>query len=192
MEIKYPAPVNGPHDPKDESTDNAITYFARYTNRTAISDSRIESYDDQSIRFRYKDYDGPFYTWKSMDLDADEFIRRFMMHILPSGFTRIWSAGFLAVCVRKKNLELIHSLLGREYQESQVKAMKATELIQHFYHRDVTVCEKCHGALYIPSHEQDQRCVIDPCCLTNRQQEDIHVDSLREVYSAWAKTVLWP
>ena len=132
-----------------ESTDNAITYFARYTNRTAISDSRIETYDDERIRFRYKDYNGSSYIWKPMELDAGEFIRRFLMHILPSGFTRIRSAGFMAGCVRKKNLELIHSLLGNTYEESPVKSMKAAELIRHFYHRDVTICEKCHGALEI-------------------------------------------
>ena len=149
VDIKYLAPVNGSEKQETESTDNAITYFARYTNRTAISDSRVESYNDESICFRYKDYDGSSYTWKSMTLGVDEFIRRFLMHILPSGFTRIRSAGFMAGCVRKKNLELIHSLLNSEYTESPVKAMTATELISHFYHRDVTICEKCHGTLEI-------------------------------------------
>lgn len=132
-----------------ESTDNAIAYFARYTNRTAISDSRIESYDDRSVRFRYKDYHGSSYTWKSMDLGMDEFIRRFLMHILPAGFMRVRSAGFLAGCVRKKNLRLIHGLLGRTWHESSVKAMNAIELIRHFYGRDLTICEKCHGPLEI-------------------------------------------
>ena len=149
MDVKYLAPVNGSEKQETESTDNAITYFARYTNRTAISDSRIESYNDESICFRYKDYDRSSYTWKSMTLGVDEFIRRFLMHILPSGFTRIRSAGFMAGCVRKKNLELIYSLLNSEYKESPVKSMKATELISHFYHRDVTICEKCHGTLEI-------------------------------------------
>jgi hypothetical protein len=149
VEIKYLAPVNGPQDPNGESTDNAISYFARYTNRTAISDSRIECFDDHGIRFRYKDYDGTAYKWKTMDLNADEFIRRFLMHILPAGFTRIRSAGFLAGCVRKKYLELIHSLLGSTYEESPVKSMNARELIRYFYHKDVGICEKCHGALEI-------------------------------------------
>ena len=149
VEIKYLAPADGSGKQEAESTDNAITYFARYTNRTAISDSRIESYNDESIRFRYKDYNGSSYVWKTMELAVDEFIRRFLMHILPSGFSRIRSAGFMAACVRKKNLELIHSLLGSAYTESPVKAMKATELIHHFYRRDVTVCEKCQGALEI-------------------------------------------
>ena len=149
VEIKYLAPANGAGMQNAENTDNAISYFARYTNRTAISDSRIESFDDESIRFRYKDYNGSSYIWKSMKLDADEFIRRFLMHILPSGFTRIRSAGFMAGCVRKKSLELIHFLLGSTYKESPVKAMKSTELIRHFYQRDVSICENCHGTLEI-------------------------------------------
>ena len=149
VEIKYLAPVSGTKKPDAESTDNAIAYFSRYTNRTAISDSRVRSYDDTRILFRYKDYNGSSYTWKTMNLEANEFIRRFLMHILPSGFTRIRSAGFMAGCVRKKNLELIHSLLGSMYTESPVKTMKAAELICHFYHRDVTICGKCHGSLEI-------------------------------------------
>lgn len=149
VEIRYLAPVNGAKKPEVEGTDNAITYFARYTNRTAISESRIESYDDHSIRFRYKDYNGSSYVWRFMDLEADEFIRRFLMHILPTGFTRIRTAGFLACCVRKKNLALIYALLGNAYEESPVKSMKATELVLHFYHRDVTICEKCHSTLEI-------------------------------------------
>ena len=134
---------------ENESTDNAISYFARYTNRTAISDSRIEGWDNKSVRFRYKDYSGSSYTWKSMELDTDEFIRRFLMHILPSGFMRVRSAGLLAGCVKKKNLILIHRLLDRLYKESPVKHMKAVELILYFYGRDVTVCEKCHTKLEI-------------------------------------------
>ena len=149
VEIKYLAPAGGSEKQDAEITDNAISYFARYTNRTAISDSRIEAYDDENIRFRYKDYNGASYSWKPIKLDAGEFIRRFLMHILPSGFVRIRSAGFMAGCVRKKNLELIHFLLGSTYKESPVKTMKATELIRHFYHLDVTICGRCHGTLEI-------------------------------------------
>ena len=148
IEIRYLAPAGSPQGPGG-STDNAIAYFARYTNRTAISDSRIESWDDGSVRFRYKAYDGPAYEWKSMVLGPGEFIRRFLMHILPAGFTRIRSAGFMAGCVRKKNLILIHSLLGMEYRESPVKAMHTAELIYYLYKRDITVCEKCRGTLEI-------------------------------------------
>lgn len=148
VEIRPLSPV-GETERGEEGTDNAISYFARYTNRTAISDSRIESYDDEHIRFRYKDYSGTVCTWKTMELTTDEFIRRFLMHILPAGFTRIRSAGFLAGCVRRKNLHLIHELLGKEYQESPLKKMKSVDLIRHFFGRDVTTCEMCHGPLEI-------------------------------------------
>ena len=151
VEIKPLSPVHEKtaSAAENESTDNAISYFARYTNRTAISDSRIEAWDDHGVRFRYKDYSGSSYSWKSMDLSADEFIRRFLMHILPAGFMRVRSAGLLAGCVKKKNLILIHELLNRPYEESPVRHMKAVELIRYFYGRDVTVCEKCHTKLEI-------------------------------------------
>lgn len=151
VEIKPLSPVRDKtaSAAENESPDNAISYFARYTNRTAISDSRIEAWDDRSVRFRYKDYSGSSYTWKSMELGTDEFIRRFLMHILPAGFMRVRSAGLLAGCVKKKNLILIHELLNRPYKESPVKYMKAVELIRYFYGRDVTVCEKCHTKLEI-------------------------------------------
>lgn len=132
-----------------ENTNNAITYFARYTNRTAISESRIVSFNDQTISFRYKDYDGSSYTMKVMELANDEFIRRFLMHLLPTGFTRIRFAGFLACCVRKKNLELIASLMDYTYRESPTKAMNAVDLIRYFYGRDVTICESCHIRLEV-------------------------------------------
>ena len=148
VEIRPLSPV-GDTKKGEEGTDNAISYFARYTNRTAISDNRVESYDDQHIRFRYKDYDGKDYTWKTMELTAEEFIRRFLMHILPKGFARIRYAGFLAGCTRKNNLHLIHELLGMELQEPPVKDMDSAELIRHFFGRDVTVCEICHGQVDI-------------------------------------------
>lgn len=149
VEIKPLSAVSSSGNTDIGNTDNAISYFARYTNRTAISDARIRSYNSKTIRFNYKDYKGSEFTWKPMVLRADEFIRRFLMHILPSGFTRIRSAGFLAGCVRKKNLELIHRLLDMEYQESPVKKMNAMELIRHFYDRDLSICETCHESLDI-------------------------------------------
>lgn len=149
IEIKPLAPVNDPSNAGNEDTDNAISYFARYTNRTAISNNRIVSYDQEHIRFKYKDYKGSSYIIKTMGLSADEFIRRFLMHLLPVGFTRVRSAGFLAGCVRSKNLKLIYSLLKKEYHESPVKSMNYAELIKYIYQRDITICQECHGSLEI-------------------------------------------
>lgn len=150
VEIRPLSPVSaGKKSSGAETTDNAISYFARYTNRTAISDSRVESFDEQEIRFRYKQYNGASYAMKSMTLSAEEFIRRFLMHLLPSGFMKVRTAGFLSGCVRKKYLSLIHRLLHSEYQESPVKKMNSAKLILYFYGRDVTTCDCCKGKLEI-------------------------------------------
>jgi putative transposase len=64
--------------------------MARYTHRVAISNRRLVSADDGGVAFRWKDYrlDGPD-RWKTMTLHPHEFIRRFLMHVLPKGFHRI-------------------------------------------------------------------------------------------------------
>jgi hypothetical protein len=72
-----------------------LKYLARYTHRTAISNSRLTAFDGGRVSFQWKDYaDGN--RQKSMTLSAEEFVRRFLMHVLPRGFTRIRYYGFLA------------------------------------------------------------------------------------------------
>lgn len=151
VEIKPLAPVKksgGKTDGK-ETTDNAVSYFARYTNRTAISNSRILSYDKERVTFRYKDYHGSSYAMKEMTISTEEFIRRFLMHLLPPGFCRVRSAGFLAGCVRKKSLALIYTLLDRVYEPSEVKGMSQAELILHFFGKDVRICTGCGSKVEI-------------------------------------------
>jgi hypothetical protein len=71
-------------------------YAGRYTHRVAISDRRLVAADDASVAFRWKDYriDGPG-RWKTMRLHPHEFIRRFLLHVLPKGFHRIRHYGSL-------------------------------------------------------------------------------------------------
>jgi hypothetical protein len=68
----------------------ALRYLSRYTHRVAISNRRLIAADDGGVSFRWKDYriEGPG-RWKTMTLTPHEFIRRFLMHVLPSGFHRI-------------------------------------------------------------------------------------------------------
>jgi Putative transposase/Transposase zinc-binding domain len=88
-----------------------LDYLGRYTHRVAISNDRLLSLDNGEVTFRYKDYkDGN--RQKTMALDADEFIRRFLLHVLPSGFVRIRHYGFLANRGRAANLALCRTLLG--------------------------------------------------------------------------------
>ena len=88
-----------------------LKYLARYTHRVAISNSRILSIDGGRVSFKWKDYAGGNKT-RVMTLDAVEFIRRFLLHIVPAGFVRIRQFGFLANRVRAKKLELCRAMLG--------------------------------------------------------------------------------
>jgi hypothetical protein len=88
-----------------------LDYVGRYTHRVAISNNRLVSMDDGKVRFRCKDYrDGN--RQKIMTLDANEFIRRFLIHVLPDGFHRIRYFGFLGNCHRARKLELCRRLIG--------------------------------------------------------------------------------
>ena len=82
-----------------------FSYLSRYTHRVALSNSRLVSFDERGVRFRYKDYRAQHRErWKTMTLPADEFIRRFLLHVLPKGFHRIRHYGLFANSERKANL----------------------------------------------------------------------------------------
>ncbi len=87
-----------------------LDYVGRYTHRVAISNNRLISIDGEQVRFRWKDYrDG---NWqKTMSLQGGEFIRRFLIHVLPDGFHRIRYFGFLSNCHRTQKLALCRELL---------------------------------------------------------------------------------
>jgi hypothetical protein len=91
--------------------EQVLKYLARYTHRVAISNSRILSIADGKVTFLWKDYADDNKT-KTMTLDAVEFIRRFLLHILPAGFVRIRQFGFLANRARREKLALCRALLG--------------------------------------------------------------------------------
>src|SRR5712672_593420 len=82
-----------------------LRYLARYTHRVAISNRRLVAFNDNGVTFKWKDYrlDGP-QRYGVMTLDTHEFIRRFLMHVLPAGFHRIRYYGLLASPTRAKNI----------------------------------------------------------------------------------------
>jgi Putative transposase len=88
-----------------------LKYLARYTHRVAMSNRRLLSLMDGQVAFEWKDYADGNQT-KTMTLDAVEFIRRFLLHVLPSGFVHIRHFGFLANRKRKEKLALCRSLLS--------------------------------------------------------------------------------
>jgi len=98
-------PFGGPQE--------VLRYLARYTHRVAISNRRLVSLDNKGVTFKWKDYrlEGPE-RYKQMTLDAHEFIRRFLMHVLPQGFHRIRYYGFLTCQTRARNIARIRELLA--------------------------------------------------------------------------------
>jgi hypothetical protein len=90
-----------------------LAYLSRYTHRVAISNTRLIACDGHGVTFHYKDYraDG-LARRKVMTLAVDEFIRRFLLHILPKGFHRIRHYGLFANIGRAANLARLHELLG--------------------------------------------------------------------------------
>jgi hypothetical protein len=93
----------------ERNTDTILTYLARYVHRVAISNSRLVSIDDGQVTFRYQDSETS--QWRPMSLPAEEFIRRFLQHVLPKGFHKVryyglWSPPYRSVL---KQLQLILS-----------------------------------------------------------------------------------
>jgi hypothetical protein len=90
-----------------------LAYLARYTHRVAISNQRLLAFDQTGVTFRYKDYrrDGAD-RQRVMTLGADEFIRRFLLHLLPLGFHRIRHYGLLAASARRSSLVRARELLA--------------------------------------------------------------------------------
>src|SRR6266540_3856098 len=93
--------------------EEVLRYLARYTHRVAISNRRLVALDDNGVTFKWKDYrtEGPE-RYKLMTLDTHEFIRRFLMHVLPQGFHRIRYYGWLTSQTRVKNIARIRELLA--------------------------------------------------------------------------------
>jgi hypothetical protein len=106
------APFAGP--------DQVLRYLARYTHRVAIANSRLIAFDGAHVSFRYKDYraDGAE-RQKIMTLGVDEFIRRFLLHVLPDGFHRIRHVGFLANGGRAAAIAKARALLGVQAPEAE-------------------------------------------------------------------------
>jgi hypothetical protein len=92
-----------------------LAYLSRYTHRVAIANQRLIALDERGVTFRWKDYRAKGRTrHKVMTLDAHEFIRRFLLHVLPSGFHRIRHYGLLNNAGRRENLAQARTLLSAE------------------------------------------------------------------------------
>jgi len=90
-----------------------LAYLSRYTHRVAIANSRLVALDERGVTFGWRDYRAKGRTrHKTMTLAADEFMRRFLLHVLPGGFHRIRHYGLLANGNRRANLARVRELLN--------------------------------------------------------------------------------
>lgn len=101
--------------------EQVLKYLARYTHRVAISNWRIVSLEDGKVSFTWKDYANGNRR-RIMTLKASEFLRRFLLHVLPTGFVRIRHYGFLANRARAAKLQLCRDLLGVSYGGANLSA----------------------------------------------------------------------
>ena len=106
--------------------EQVLKYLAGYTHRVAISNRRLVALEDGAVKFRWRDY-AHGGGEKTMTLEATEFIRRFLLHVLPSGFVRIRHYGFLANRVCREKLALCRALLGAEEVPGLVASEPPTE-----------------------------------------------------------------
>lgn len=120
----------------------AVDYLAKYVYKTAISNNRILSCDDGKVAFNWRDY-CDHNKIKTMTLDAHEFIRRFLTHVLPDRFMRIRSFGFLANSCKTKKIQQILELLGQESAITTRKKESADELMLRLTGIDINLCPKC-------------------------------------------------
>ncbi|MDR6956016.1 hypothetical protein J2X65_005410, partial [Ancylobacter sp. 3268] len=109
-----------------------LAYLSRYTHRVAISNSRLLALDDRGVTFRWKDYraraKATGNNWiKAMTLPVDEFIRRFLLHVLPDGFHRIRHYGLFASAVRAANIDRIRALLVDRQLRASPEGVTPTE-----------------------------------------------------------------
>ena len=102
-------------------TDTVVDYLSRYTHRIAISNHRITEVNQETVSIRYKDYNDNE-TQKNLTLKGEEFVRRYLMHILEKGFMRVRHYGFLANCCRRKRLTQIRTLLQSQAEEKEVES----------------------------------------------------------------------
>jgi hypothetical protein len=120
--------------------EHVLRYLGRYTHRVAISNHRLVSFADGKVTFRWRD-SAHNNEQKLLTLAVDEFLRRFLLHLLPQGFMRIRNFGFLANRRRATTLPLCFQLLGSAPQaKTEVTTASSS---------DAWLCPKCGGPMLV-------------------------------------------
>lgn len=128
------APFNGPQ--------KVLDYLSRYTHRVAIANHRIMKVEDGLVTFQYRDRtDGD--KSKLMTISAEEFVRRFLLHVIPDSHKRIRHFGFLANNCKKQKLRKCRELLGLSPEPPQIPEETLQEKMLRLTGADITECPRC-------------------------------------------------
>ncbi|MCP3891098.1 MAG: IS91 family transposase [Desulfobulbaceae bacterium] len=122
--------------------EQVLEYLGRYTHRIAISNQRIKAIDDNEVIFTYKDRQDDNKT-KMMQLPAMEFIRRFLLHVLPFRFMKIRYFGFLANICKNKSVLLIRRLIGKAMDMGIAMRETTRERLLRLTGKDILLCPHC-------------------------------------------------
>jgi hypothetical protein len=127
-----------------------LAYLSRYTHRVAISNSRLIAMADDHVTFRWKDYRAKGRTkHKVMTLDAQEFIRRFLLHVLPAGFHRIRHYGLLSNASHRQDIAHARELLGAQGPQEQTQRAEEPSKTEVEGAMPTFVCRHCGCAMTI-------------------------------------------
>ena len=138
-------------EPPKGSPENVIEYIGRYSFRVAISNYRIKSIDNNKITFEYKDYKDKEKI-KLMTLTAEEFIRRFLMHVLPDHFTKIKHYGILTNRNKKNMLIICRNLINQKINNTFTSSIQSKRTLKQF------TCSECGSKNFIYSFYYRPKC----------------------------------
>jgi hypothetical protein len=119
-----------------------LDYIGRYTHRVAISNPRIVNIENDNVTFTYRDRRNNN-TLKTMTLKVEEFIRRFLLHVLPNGFVRIRHFGFLANRYKKENIQKCREIIGYPEQVPETTEKNYQQRVLELTGIDITLCPCC-------------------------------------------------
>jgi hypothetical protein len=128
------APFGGP--------EQVLEYLGRYTHRVAITNNRIQSIDNGIVTFNYRDRSDDNKA-KELTLPVEEFIRRFLLHILPNGFMKIRYFGFLAHTNKRKSIPLLRQLIGSSAELPEKLKETVQEMMLRLTGVDISTCPEC-------------------------------------------------
>ena len=129
-----------------DGANSVIQYLGRYTHRIAISNRRIVSMTNETVTYLVKDYkNGGKYIQQT--IKGTEFLRMFLMHVLPKGFVRIRHYGLLSCRNKKEKMEHCRKLLGCIQYISKLRGKTCAEKMLILYKKDICKCEACGGRL---------------------------------------------